>query len=151
MAWPVASAAAAVATGGTGGASGNNEARAGGGFNFDNGSLLINPGRSGSGGCAVAIGTPGVIACPGTKGGDAIATGGNGGDNRKKLTIRGVSAADLVKIALGPLSGGDGGWADAMGGDGGDGMDGPPGCDGGAGGFANAFGGDGGDVSYSSS
>lgn len=143
----VVTGAGATATGGNGGKSGNMKARAGGGFDFSAGSLLINPGVGGSGGCAVATGIDGVVGCPGTPGFSAVATGGDGGENRKKMTVRGFDPTD--NISMGPLTGGIGGDATATGGKGGDGQDGPPGCDGGLGAPASATGGKGGNVSYS--
>ncbi len=139
----------AIATGGKGGKSGDMKIQAGGGFTFAEGATLtINPGKGGDGGDATATGTAGVAGCPGTKGGDATATAGDGGDNTKKLTIRGVTDPGS-KIIIGGIEAGIGGAGDATGGDGGAGD--PGECDGGAGGDATASGGNGGASSFSGS
>ena len=138
-----ASGACSSATGGDGGKSGNFRMTASGGINI-NGSLTINPGSGGNGGDATVTGGPaGADGCPGVDGQDAEATGGAGADNKKRIYVRG-NVTGVANIIIGPLSGGDGGAAEAEGCDGGNGI---LCCDGGKGGKGTATGGKGGDAS----
>ncbi|MCO6436202.1 MAG: hypothetical protein J5J06_03850 [Phycisphaerae bacterium] len=139
-----ATAVCASATGGDGGKAGNFRMTASGGIDLSTGMLVINPGSGGAGGNAtVNAGPAGAVGCPGGMGDGASANGGNGSDNRKRLLVRG-NVNTPTNIAIGPLSGGAGGNADATACDGGNGL---PCCDGGAGGAATAQGGAGGDAS----
>ena len=139
-----ASGSCSSATGGDGGKSGNFRMTASGGINID-GSLTINPGSGGKGGDATVTGGPaGADGCPeGIAGQDASATGGAGADNKKRIYVRG-NVTGKANIIIGPLSGGDGGAAEAEGCDGGNGLS---CCDGGNGGKGTAMGGKGGDAS----
>lgn len=133
----------ATATGGAGGNSGNFRMTGAGGIDMTRGTLTINPGRGGNGGSArVQLGEAGAAGCPGEAGRSGTAVGGKGGDNRKRLFVRG-NVAGLENVVIGPLSGGGGGSATAFACDGGPG---DPCCDGGAGGEATATGGRGGDA-----
>ena len=49
------------------------------------GAFTINPGQGGQGGQAIAHGKNGKDGCPGENGGEATATGGRGGNNKKGL------------------------------------------------------------------
>ena len=138
-----ASAVCADATGGAGGLSGNLRMSASAGIDISGGRLTINPGRGGDGGDAtVEIGTPGADGCPGGDGDDAMATGGSGADNEKRLFVRG-NVAGLENVSFGPLAAGSGGDAIAEACDAGDG---DPCCNGGDGGDAAAEGGSGGNA-----
>lgn len=131
-----------VATGGTGGKSGNFKMIAGNEFKIT-GAFVIEPGKGGAGGNAIAHGRDGD---PSQKGGDATATGGKGADNKKHLGIAGtVAGTDNVRI--GSVTGGSGGNGTANPGQGGDGI----GCNskGGPGGQGTATGGQGGKASLS--
>lgn len=137
-----ASAVCATATGGNGAKSGNFRMTAAGGIDIM-GTLTINPGRGGDGGEATVLaGEPGAGGCPGAAGEDSMATGGAGGENRKRLLVRG-NVEGLANLTIGPLGGGNGGeaLADACSGGDGDAC-----CDGGPGGTANATGGKAGDA-----
>lgn len=139
-----ATAVCATARGGDGGNSGNFRMTAAGGINISNGTLVINPGRSGHGGAAtVREGVAGGVGCPGAAGREGRAEGGDGHDNRKRLFIRG-NVAGVANIAIGDVRAGDGGAATANVCPGGDGL---ICCDGGPGGKATAIGGDAGDAS----
>ena len=127
------------ATGGEGGEPGNIKMRTTGSFKIV-GAFKIIPGLGGFGGEAIAAGKPGENTCDGEKGGDAIATGGKGGDNKKGLKTVRVEGVNNIEIT--GLLAGDGGDAYAHGGDGGNGSE--CGCDGGPGGKATATGGEGG-------
>ncbi|MBI4717300.1 MAG: hypothetical protein HY763_05810 [Planctomycetes bacterium] len=141
-----ATAACASATGGNGGNSGNLRMTAAGGIDLTAGTLTINAGRGGNGGAATVVaGAPGANGCPGAAGEASTATGGKGGDNKKRLFVRG-NVAGVANITFGPVSGGAGGAADATACDGGDGT---ACCDGSGGGAAAATGGKGGDASLS--
>lgn len=131
-----------VAVGGEGGESGNLKMVANGSIAIE-GSFDIYPGAGGKGGDAVAHGRDGKDGCPAEKGGEAIATGGKGGDNKKGLVVTG-SVSGLGNVTIHEIVGGDGGDATANGGNGGNGTG--PGCAGGPGGAATATGGVGGDA-----
>ncbi|MEK7630829.1 MAG: hypothetical protein AAB417_02285 [Patescibacteria group bacterium] len=130
------------ATGGAGGAAGNFKMTAGDKIVIN--SFHIVPGVGGQGGFATAIGKPGTDACPGSKGGDAIATGGDGGKNKKELAALGA-VEGLASVVVEKVEGGEGGLAVAKPGKGGNGSGCK--CHGGKGGSANATGGKGGDAS----
>ncbi len=138
-----ASAVCAKATGGEGGKAGNLRITGSGGINLANGTLTINPGRGGNGGSATVTGLAGAAGCPGAKGCDAIAEGGKGGENKKRLLVRG-NVAGVANITVGNVVGGSGGNATATAGDGGPGNN---CCDGGDGGKGTATGGAGGEAS----
>ncbi|MBU1164695.1 hypothetical protein KKA15_03985 [Patescibacteria group bacterium] len=106
------------------------------------GKFTVHPGQGGFGGVAAATGKSGVDGCPGEKGGDAKATGGEGGDNKKGLKVVGI-VDGIANIEIKDIRAGDGGSAVANGGYGGNGtgID----CHGGPGGKATAIGGNGGD------
>lgn len=128
-----------IATGGDGGEAGNFKLTALGKISIN--SLRITPGVGGIGGNAIANGKDGVDGCPGTKGGDARATGGKGGNNKKELAATG--AVDGIKnITIDRIDGGWGGEATARPGNGGNGSSCK--CRGGAGGSGSAIGGAGG-------
>lgn len=129
-----------TATGGAGGKSGNFKMIAANEFKIT-GAFVINPGKGGAGGTATAYGKDGG---PSEKGGDAIATGGKGADNKKQLAIVG-DIAGTNNVQVGSVYGGDGGSAAAKPGKGGDGI----GCGkpGGPGGNGTATGGKGGKAS----
>ncbi len=132
-----------IATGGKGGSGGNFKMVADSGFDIQ-GQFNIYPGTSGVGGSAIAHGKNGKDGCAGEKGGDAIATAGKGGDNKKLLVITGtVTGTDNITVH--EMFGGSGGQANADGGKGGNGTG--PGCAGGKGGKATATAGKGGDTS----
>ena len=105
------------------------------------GSFTINPGQGGQGGQAIAHGKTGKDGCPAEKGGDADATGGQGGDNKKGLKVTG-NVSGTANVVIGDIVAGAGGSSDANGGNGGNGTG--PACAGGAGGKATATGGQGG-------
>ncbi|MEK7649408.1 MAG: hypothetical protein AAB367_00365 [Patescibacteria group bacterium] len=132
----------AHATGGVGGAAGNFKMTALGKIVINN--FHVVPGMGGQGGSATAIGKPGIDACPGTKGGDAIATGGDGGKNKKELAALGA-VEGIGSVTVDKVEGGEGGPAFAKPGRGGNGTGCK--CAGGKGGSANATGGKGGDAS----
>jgi len=139
-----ATSACASATGGNGGSSGNFRMTARNGISLTGGTLIINPGQSGSGGDAtVTQGAAGAAGCPGAAGADATATGGTGADNRKRIFVRG-NVTGLTNLTIGDLIAGDGGDATAEACDGGNGI---ACCDGGPGGSATATGGGGGEAS----
>ena len=140
-----ATATCATATGGAGAKPGNFRMTAANGIDITNGALVLVPGSGGAGGDAtVNKGTPGANGCPGAKGADATATGGPGGENRKRLRVRG-NVTGVANISIGLLAGGGGGEAKSQACDGGDGTVCP--CDGGPGGAAIATGGPGGEAS----
>ena len=130
-----------LATGGNGGEAGNFKMSASGTFEIA-GAFNIFPGRGGNGGSATANGKDGEAGCPGKKGGDATATGGNGGPNRKELWAIG-SVTGLSNVTVGEVNGGAGGPATANPGKGGNGTG--CNCGGGPGGKGTATGGKGGD------
>ncbi len=129
-----------MATGGASGQSGNFKMIAGNEFKIT-GAFIIEPGKGGRGGDAVAHGKD---VGPSQKGGDATASGGKGADNNKKLGISGT-VAGTEHVQIGSVVGGPGGDATANPGKGGDGL----GCasPGGPGGSATASGGQGGKAS----
>lgn len=129
-----------VAVGGLGGDSGNMKFTATGRLVIS-GAFHIIPGKGGNGGEALAFGKDGEL---GEVGGDAKATGGNGADNNKKLSVEG-NVIGTDNITVDELFGGNGGGATASGGLGGNNV----GCGnyGGSGGSASAIGGKGGDAS----
>src|SRR3989344_214317 len=127
-----------IATGGKGGKGGNFKMIAGNQFRIT-GAFVVNPGKGGAGGAAIAHGKDGG---PSEKGGDATATGGAGADNNKKLGIEG-SVAGTENVQIGSLDGGPGADATANPGKGGDGLACKPG---GPGGKGTATGGKGGDA-----
>jgi hypothetical protein len=132
----------ATATGGNGGKSGQFRATAGSDI-LILGTFTLNPGKGGNGGNADATGLNGVDGCPCTDGCDAVATGGDGRSESKKLSARG-NVNGLINMVLGPLRGGDGGTATAFAGFGGSSTCCPAGT-GCMGGTATATGGKGGD------
>lgn len=139
-----ATAVCATARGGDGGNSGNFRMTAAGGIDISNGTLVINPGRSGDGGAAtVSEGAAGGPGCPGETGRAARAEGGDGHDNRKRLFVRG-NVAGVANIEIGDVRAGDGGPATANACAGGEGI---ACCNGGLGGKGTAIGGDAGDAS----
>ena len=104
----------AKAKGGKGGKPGN--FRMIGSQKFEiQGAFLVHPGNGGAGGGASAIGK---IGKPGEKGGDADATGGDGSDNKKKLTVGGT-VAGTGNVQFGDAVGGSGGYGYSEGGAGG--------------------------------
>jgi len=114
------------------------------GIDVSEGTLTINPGRGGNGGRAtVDADVAGNAGCPGNNGQAGTATGGRGGNNEKRLFVRG-DVAGLENVIIGPLSGGNGGTADVVSCAGGSGL---PCCDGGTGGAATSTGGAGGAAS----
>jgi len=127
-----------TATGGKGGKGGNFKMVAGNEFQIT-GAFVVNPGKGGAGGAAIAHGKDGGSS---EKGGDATATGGAGADNNKKLGVEG-SVAGTENVQIGSLDGGPGGDATANPGKGGDGLACKPG---GPGGKGTATGGKGGDA-----
>ncbi len=131
------------ATGGKGGQAGNFKMSASGSFEIE-GAFSIHPGTSGDGGTATAHGKNGENGCPGKKGGDATARSGDGGANKKDLSVAG-SVAGTSSITVDEVEGGKGGIATADPGTGGSGIG--CGCNGGAGGNGTAVGGKGGDAS----
>jgi len=133
-----------VAKGGKGGEAGNFKMTAEGEIQIN--SFHIVPGRGGSGGSAIAHGKDGLPACPGTKGGDATATGGDGGKNKKELAATG-GVAGIANVTIDSVVGGIGGDATANPGKGGSGT--ACKCNGGAGGKGTATAGKGGDASLS--
>ena len=118
--------------------------RGAGGVDLTNGTLTLNPGKGGGGGEAtVTKGAAGGAGCPGAMGASSTAHGGRGGDNTKRLFVRG-NVQGIANMSIGICSGGDGGKARA------DACDGGPGiacCKGGPGGAAKATGGRGGNAS----
>lgn len=133
-----------IARGGNGGEAGNFKMTAEGEIRIN--SLHIVPGRGGFGGSAIAHGKDGESACPGKKGGDAIATGGDGGKNKKELAAAGA-VQGIGNVTIDPVVGGYGGSAKANPGKGGNGS--ACKCAGGLGGKGTARGGQGGDASLS--
>lgn len=98
----------------------------------------IYPGKGGDGGNAIAYAEHGEL---GENGGDAIAQGGNGADNKKQLIIT-SPVNNIENIGFGPIEGGNGGQAIANPGKGGNSKE----CEqGGNGGRGTAIGGNGGD------
>lgn len=133
------------ASGGKGGKPGNLKIEATKSLNIA-GAFIINPGRGGEGGKAIAHGRDGANGCPAQKGGDATARGGNGGDNKKELKAVG-NIAGVKNVEVSPTRGGNGGEAIANPGKGGSGTG--CGCKGGDGGKGMTFGGKGGDANIS--
>lgn len=86
------------------------------------GRFTLHPGKAGDGGSAIAYGKDGTVGCPGEKGGDAAAKGGNGADNIKRLTARG-DVRGLSNIYIDSLLAGHAGKAEAHPGKGGAGAD----------------------------
>lgn len=143
-----ATSSCATAQGGNGNDSGNFRMTAADGIDITAGMLIINPGRSGAGGNAtVMTGPAGAAGCPGETGRNSTATGGRGGDNLKRVFVRG-NVEGLENVTIGPVRAGDGGRGDATACDGGDGA---PCCDGGPGGAGTATGGAGGNASFANS
>lgn len=130
------------ATGGDGGKPGNLKIEAVKNLNIV-GNFVIHPGYGGDGGRATAHGRDGINSCPGQKGGDATARGGNGSDNKKDLRALG-SITGLAKVSISSTRGGHGGDAVADPGKGGNGT--TCGCNGGKGGNGTAIGGKGGNA-----
>jgi hypothetical protein len=110
------------------------------------GAFTIHPGTGGNGGEANAYAKDGENGCAGKKGGDAVATGGNGGDNKKELSITGT-VGGTENITIDEILGGIGGEAHAFPGKGGNGTGCK--CDGGPGGKGTATAGKGGAASFS--
>lgn len=131
-----------IAKGGKGGNSGNFRMVAGNKFEIT-GAFLIFPGDGGVGGGATALGKDGDA---GEDGRDANATGGDGADNKKSLSVRGT-VAGTGNVKVGDIVGGFGGPASAEPGNGGDGKE--CGQEGGAGGAGTGESGKGGDASLS--
>ncbi len=131
-----------IAKGGDGGEAGNFKMTAAGSINIA--SFRIIPGSGGGGGEATAQGKDGVNGCPGKKGGDATATGGNGGKNKKELAADGA-VAGISNVTIDRVDGGIGGLARVKPGVGGSGTG--CNCAGGKGGNGTATGGTGGDAS----
>ncbi|RJQ28353.1 hypothetical protein C4571_03825 [Candidatus Parcubacteria bacterium] len=131
------------ATGGDGGEAGNFKMTALGQIQIQ--SFTIIPGRGGNGGNAIAYGKDGKPGCKGNNnGGDATATGGKGGANKKELAAVGA-VAGAGNITVNEVVGGFGGQAESYPGKGGAGEG--CGCKGGNGGKGTATGGDGGSAS----
>ena len=128
-----------IAKGGDGGEAGNFKMIAEEGIVIQ--SFEIVPGAGGSGGEAIAKGRDGKPMCPGEKGGDATATGGKGGDNKKELSATGA-VTGISNVTIAEVIGGYGGDGIAEPGKGGDGS--ACGCNGGMGGKGTATGGNGG-------
>ncbi len=82
--------------------------------------FTLHPGKAGDGGDAIAYGKDGQPGCPGDKGGDAAAKGGNGADNIKRLRAQG-DIRGLFNIYIDSVTAGNGGKAEAHPGKGGDG------------------------------
>lgn len=135
-----------VAKGGDGGEAGNMKMTAEQGITIN--SMTLVPGVGGNGGTATAYGKDGTDACPGEKGGDATATGGNGGKNKKELSSEGA-VSGIANVSILEVTGGIGGSAYAYPGKGGNGTGCK--CAGGTGGKATATGGKGGDASVKTS
>lgn len=141
---PVESPPAALARGGRGGDAGTLSIRAGD-WSTDDATVHLGSILGGRGGSAVAIGAAGWRSggpCP-SRGGDATAEGGRGGDV-PDLDLVGVEGLRST-ITIGSLMGGAGGTAESRGGAG------PSGdercsASGGRGGDMSSHGGDGGDV-----
>ncbi|MCI0542640.1 hypothetical protein L0Y69_02740, partial [bacterium] len=133
-----------IARGGDGGDAGNFKMTAEGKISIA--AFHIIPGNAGAGGEAIAHGKDGKDGCPGEKGGDAFATGGDGGKNKKELASMGA-VEGIENVAIDPLEGGIGGNAIASPGKGGNGN--ACKCGGGKGGDGRATGGKGGDASVS--
>lgn len=131
------------ATGGKGGGAGNFKMSASGDFAIE-GAFNIYPGMGGEGGSATAHGKKGEDGCPGKKGGDATARGGDGGPNKKELAAVG-NVSGISNVTVGEVVGGAGGVATADPGAGGSGTGCT--CGGGKGGDGTAIGGRGGDAS----
>ncbi len=130
-----------IAKGGKGGEAGNMKITATEGITIR--SMTIVPGAGGNGGGATAFGKDGKDACPGEKGGDATATGGAGGPNKKELSAEGA-VSGIENVTVMEVVGGFGGLASANPGKGGNGTGCK--CNGGPGGKATATGGKGGDA-----
>ncbi|TSC76237.1 MAG: hypothetical protein G01um101431_858 [Parcubacteria group bacterium Gr01-1014_31] len=126
-----------MAIGGKGGKPGNFKMVAGSEFKIT-GAFEVSTGNGGAGGSTTALGKHGG---PSEDGGDARATGGQGGDNVKELSIAGT-VAGASNVTFDAMFGGDGGLATADPGNGGDGLK----CKqrGGNGGSGTATGGQGG-------
>jgi hypothetical protein len=132
-------AAGATATSGDGGLGGLVSIRSNGTITVDAGSLKIVPGDGGFSANAEAIGARGAHASertdkPAQKGGDAIATGGRGGDSQDKQLQAFGTIFGLENVVVEGGNGGDGGLAKATAGIGGEGdletfKDGAPGGD----------------------
>ncbi|MDP2629107.1 MAG: hypothetical protein Q8P45_00175, partial [Candidatus Harrisonbacteria bacterium] len=131
-----------VATGGAGGQASNFKITAVGKIEIN--SFKLFPGMGGAGGEAIAYGKDGATNCPGEKGGDATATGGAGGVNKKSLAALGA-VSGIANVEIDTVLGGGGGEASAIPGKGGAGD--KCGCTGGQGGSGAATGGKGGDAS----
>ena len=131
-----------IAKGGEGGAAGNFKMTAEEKISIV--SFHIVPGVGGAGGLATAYGKDGTDGCPGEKGGDATATGGDGGKNKKELAAAGA-VEGIGNVTIDPVEGGIGATAEAFPGKGGNGTG--CNCHGGAGGKGTATGGKGGDAS----
>jgi hypothetical protein len=128
-----------IAEGGNGGKASNFKIIASKNFQIK-GAFNVYPGKGGDGGKAIAHGKDGD---PGKGGGDAKAFGGDGVDNKKKLTILG-SISGTSNVKFGSMYGGNGGNAFVNPGKGGNGLE----CaNGGNGGNGIAIGGKGGDTS----
>lgn len=132
----------ATAVGGVGGEPGNFKMIAEEKFDIT-GAFNIFPGQGGIGGKAVATGKKGDDGCGGKFGAEATATGGNGGDSNKVLTVSG-NVGGLSNVTVNEMVGGQGGDGTANSGAGGHGTG--PGCSGGPGGKATANGGKGGNT-----
>jgi hypothetical protein len=130
----------ASATGGKGGKPGNFKLVATESFQIT-GAFEITPGEAGDGGEAQAYGLDPAPSCPGQKGGNATARGGQGGDSLKLLAATGT-VGGLGNITIGDAYAGRGGDAYADAGLGALGS--ACGCAGGDGGNALAVGGSGG-------
>ncbi len=133
-----------IAKGGKAGEAGNFKMTAVGKIQIN--SFHIVPGRGGSGGSATAHGKDGLPACPGERGGDATATGGDGGKNKKELAASGA-VTGVGNVTIDVVRGGYGGDAVADPGKGGNGT--ACKCAGGPGGKGTATSGKGGDASLS--
>lgn len=133
-----------IARGGKGGEAGNFKMTATGNINIS--SFHIVPGRGGVGGTAIANGKDGENGCPGKNGGDATATGGDGGKNKKELAVVG-GVSGIGNVTIDTVVGGFGGDATVHPDKGGDGS--ACKCNGGNGGKGTATAGKGGDASLS--
>jgi hypothetical protein len=131
----------AIAQGGTGGEAGNFKITAAQNIQIMN--FTITPGRGGNGGDATAFARNGENSCPSGDGGNAAATAGAGGKNKKELATAGA-VSGLNNIKTGRVVGGSGGNALATPGKGGNGTE--CGCAGGKGGNGRAIAGNGGDA-----
>src|SRR3989344_1877383 len=131
-----------IASGGRGGEAGNFKMTAS--EKIEIVSMHIVPGLGGHGGNATALGKDGADGCPGQKGGDARATGGDGGKNKKELSVVGA-VEGIGNISIDKVTGGLGGEAVAKPGRGGNGT--ACKCAGGEGGDETAMAGKGGAAS----